>query len=54
MPEPVTEQEWETPCPNREDRMHCDCWYDGKACCSCGDPGEQIFEELMEEDDLNV
>lgn len=27
----------ETPCPIREDEMHCNCWYDGKACCACGD-----------------
>ena len=27
----------ETPCPKREDKMHCVCWYDGKECCACGD-----------------
>ncbi len=27
---------WETPCPVQEDRKHCNCWYDGDACCSCG------------------
>jgi len=28
----------ETPCPVREDQQHCNCWYDGEACCACGDP----------------
>ncbi len=28
----------ETPCPAREDKIHCNCWYDGEACCACGDP----------------
>ena len=28
----------ETPCPKREDKQHCNCWYDGEACCACGDP----------------
>jgi len=27
---------WETPCPKREDQKHCECWYDGRPCCSCG------------------
>ena len=27
-------------CPKQEDRTHCECWWDGKPCCSCGyDPG---------------
>ena len=26
----------ETPCPKREDRIHCNCWWDGDACCACG------------------
>ena len=30
--------DWETECAAREDRTHCTCWYDGSACCSCGDP----------------
>jgi hypothetical protein len=30
----------ETPCPKREDKQHCNCWYDGKPCCACGDNGE--------------
>lgn len=26
----------ETPCPKRDDGVHCECWYEGEACCSCG------------------
>ena len=26
----------ETPCPARKDGLHCNCWYDGDGCCSCG------------------
>jgi hypothetical protein len=33
----VDSGEWETPCPVRDDRQHCNCWYDGEACCGCGD-----------------
>lgn len=22
-------RDWETPCPKREDKIHCTCWYDG-------------------------
>ena len=29
----------ETPCQKREDRQHCNCWYDGHPCCACGDNG---------------
>lgn len=25
-------------CSVREDETHCDCWWDGEACCSCGHP----------------
>jgi hypothetical protein len=32
-----TSNDWETECPKREDRQHCNCWYDGEACCACGD-----------------
>lgn len=28
----------ETPCPVREDGQHCNCWYDGEACCACAAP----------------
>ena len=34
--------ELETPCPKREDGQHCDCWYDGAACCACGAPAELV------------
>ena len=30
--------DWETECLKRPDRLHCNCWYDGEACCACGDP----------------
>lgn len=33
----INDQEWETECPNRNDNIHCDCWYDGEACCACED-----------------
>ncbi len=31
------EQKWETPCPKRSDKKHCNCWYDDEQCCACGD-----------------
>lgn len=34
------EARWETPCPARDDGQHCDCWYDGQACCGCHDPAD--------------
>lgn len=37
------EGDWETPCPKREDGIHCTCWYDGGKCCGCSDG--QNFEE---------
>lgn len=24
-------------CPKRDDKQHCNCWYDGEPCCACGD-----------------
>jgi hypothetical protein len=33
-PQP-TDADDETPCPVREDGLHCECWYDGNACCGC-------------------
>lgn len=30
-------EDWETPCPVQEDGKHCNCWYDGEVCCSCGE-----------------
>lgn len=41
--------DWETPCPSLtrnhsdsgalagEPLQHCACWYDGEACCGCGE-----------------
>lgn len=26
----------EEACCKRDDKQHCNCWYDGKACCACG------------------
>lgn len=23
-------------CPKRPNDVHCECWYDGDACCACG------------------
>lgn len=37
----LTPVEGETSCPAREDEQHCNCWYDGKKCCGCGNPGER-------------
>lgn len=39
------DKDWETPCPNRGDMQHCECWYDGGHCCACGDPGSCPPEE---------
>lgn len=25
------------------DGVHCNCWYDGKPCCWCGDDGDQDY-----------
>lgn len=36
----------ETPCPARDDGIHCNCWYDGRACCACGDP-EDVAEQQI-------
>lgn len=27
-------------CGRREDKTHCEHWWDGKACCTCGWPAE--------------
>lgn len=32
----MKEDNLETPCSEREDGQHCNCWYDGDTCCSCG------------------
>lgn len=44
-------QDWETPCSEREDGQHCNCWYDGEACCSCGDK-PQLETEMDESTNL--
>lgn len=33
----IDDDEWETPCPKREDKIHCVHWYDAEPCCNCGD-----------------
>ena len=35
----ISEEAWDTPCPKRDDKIHCTCWYDGEPCCACGAPG---------------
>lgn len=48
----VSPDDWETPCPKRVDNVHCSCWYDGYACCSCGDPAtEDMREDASKEKD---
>ena len=47
---PYNPEEWETPCPKREDKVHCDCWYDGEMCCACGDP--KIYDDYYGEQNL--
>ena len=37
----MANQDWETPCPVRDDKIHCTCWYDGFVCCGCGNNGPQ-------------
>ena len=29
-------------CPEREDKTHCVCWWDGEKCCGCQHQGEEI------------
>ncbi len=29
-------------CKDREDNLHCNCWWDGKPCCGCKDNGEEV------------
>ena len=31
----VNSDDWETPCPKRDDKIHCNCWYDSEPCCAC-------------------
>ena len=32
----MSDQDWETDCPKRDDGQHCSCWYDNERCCACG------------------
>ena len=32
-----SEDAWETECPVRADKQHCEHWYDGNPCCACGE-----------------
>lgn len=34
----MADEHWETECAQSPDKQHCACWYDGYACCYCGDP----------------
>ena len=45
--------DWETPCPTREDKMHCDHWYDGDKCCSCGAPAMTDEEKRAQGMEVN-
>ncbi len=54
MSTPVPGDPSETPCPARDDAMHCNCWYDGEACCACNDPAmtrEQMLAQGMDPDE---
>jgi hypothetical protein len=42
---------WETPCPKRKDKKHCDCWYDGETCCACGEKHSKETIALMKRDE---
>ena len=46
--------DWETPCPNREDGIHCNCWYDGGRCCACGDDTKETDEHKEFERDSGI
>lgn len=48
--------EWETECPNSDDKQHCDCWYDGKPCCRCGEAMNfgQALEALKNDSSAKV
>lgn len=34
-----------TPCAITNDGLHCECWYEGGACCGCGDGGRTLRGE---------
>ena len=45
-------ENWETECPKRKDKIHCVHWYDGEACCDCGDSGNiETFEDEVTQRD---
>lgn len=41
------EKDSEEFCPAREGDVHCNCWYDGKPCCGCGDDKQE--RDLIQE-----
>lgn len=42
------DQSNETECnASSKDGQHCNCWYDGKACCYCNDPAQPQEDETM-------
>lgn len=43
---PDATEEW---CPRRSDGVHCDCWYDGEPCCSCGAPADDDSKDCARE-----
>ena len=43
--------DWETPCPNTDDNIHCEHWYDAYGCHQCGDPPPICPRTLLEEID---
>lgn len=35
-------------CPKREDKTHCEHWWDGQPCCSCGTDEPKDVEKGVE------
>ena len=46
--------DWETECPKREDKTHCNCWYDGLACCACGAAADEAMLAIIKEDENDL
>ena len=44
----IDPDDWETRCPDRDDKLHCACWYDGDACCGCGAPAMTELQKLAQ------
>ena len=42
----------ETPCIWRDDRMHCNCWYDGGRCCACAENALELTVRLQAQYEL--